>query len=84
MFLLMYNLIDICQKHYVNNFYRIPHILKVRGKLLSVPINFLNAKIFVERSVRFGDYSEMPVRAISISSPEPPIPLYCVGEMYRL
>ena len=44
MFLLMYNLIDICQKHNVKNFTELPHILKV------VPIHFLNAKIFVERS----------------------------------
>ena len=46
------------RKEFFSNSAVLPHILKVRGKLLSVPIHFLNAKIFVER---FGDYSEMSV-----------------------
>ena len=49
------------RKEFLLNSAVLPHILKVRGKLLFVPIHFLNAKIFVERSVRFGDYSEMSV-----------------------
>ena len=49
------------RKQFLPNSAVVSHILKVRGKLLSAPINFLNAKIFIERSVLFGDYSGMSV-----------------------
>ena len=55
------------RKQFLPNSAVVSHILKVRGKLLSVPINFLTAKIFVERSVRFGDYSEMSVWRLYIN-----------------
>ena len=42
----------IQRKEFLPNSAVLPHILKVRGKLLFVPIHFLNAKIFVS-SVRY-------------------------------